>query len=290
MELQTITRRAAPEHTDEPGWRLGLAEGRPVRLPQRFCLRTVGAVRSGRTLALAALAEQTVAQGGAVLWVDGRVHPQIGATLRAQASRHGVPFCTTDDRTDDAQVVAQLFARGGVGHCVPTRSHHDLPVWRVRTQRMLRTIATRDLAASLGPILIVFNEIAGRYAGEALGLAGLPQRLRAAGHNLVFSDPEIAQEATDVAAYARQFLFHRVETAASCQYAQHVIGAWPAGPSFMGFAWGSPAYRSLAEDLHLLEWGQGIWYADGESRLIRAECPTGFARASGPLLVDPGRH
>ncbi|WP_432262823.1 hypothetical protein [Cupriavidus sp. TMH.W2] len=283
-------RRQANEAAGAPGWRLGLAEGRPVRLPQRFCLRTIGARRSGRTLALAALGEQTLAQGGAVLWMDGHLHPPIGATLRQQAQRHSVPFCTTDDSTDDPAVVAQLFARGGVGHCVPNRSHGELPVWRARTARMLRAIAARDLGASLGPILFVFNEIAGRYAGEALGLAGLPQRLRAAGHNLVFSDPEIAQEATDVAAYARQFLFHRVETAASCHYAQHVIGPWPAAPSFMGFAWGSPSYRSLEEDLRLLEWGHGIWYADGKSRLIRAEHPTSFARATGPLPLETGRH
>ncbi|WP_454727719.1 MULTISPECIES: hypothetical protein [Cupriavidus] len=268
---------------------VGTAEQAGVWLPPRCCLRTLGAVGTGRTLVLASLAEQTLAQGGAVLWADGRVHPQIGATLRESAARLGQNYVTTGLANDDAQVVRQLLTRGGVGHCVPGSAHEDPRQWRARIHQLLREIGHGNLAGCLGPVLFVFNEIAMRYPGEPLGLGGLAGRLRAAGHSMVFSDRELAQDATDVAAHARQFLFHRVETPGSLAYAAHVIGPWPAVPRFLGLSWGTPAYRRLDEDLSLLDAGRAIWHADGESRLIRATRPAGFA---GPrrVLGEPGRH
>lgn len=213
-------RRAADEHRSCRELVLGCAGITPILARRPIFLRSLGETGSGRSMAIVGLAEQMLAGGGAVLWIDSSNHPRVASALQKLADRYMVNYAASSEFSrGDQAAIANLMALGGIGHCVPAQ---DLSLGmpkdkytRSRLEAILRTLGTCELKGlgEVPPTLIVFNQVVGAFEGRAMGLGSLPARLRGGGHSIVFSDATILADALDVSAHVRQYLFHRMHYA-----------------------------------------------------------------------------
>lgn len=283
---------ALPAQRHRPTYLIGHAGSEAIAVSGTLFLRTFGAIGSGRTIALAGLAEQSLARGGAVLWVDADLHPNIGATLRTLAMRYDLPYADTGVDRGDADVVRAFLARGGIGHCVPPKRRPGAGEIRTRVASVLAALAALAGRQTPGPSLLIFNEVAAAFDGRAAGLGALPAQLRSGGHGFVFSDVAVRAEALDVQAHVQQYLLHRTDDAKTRELALSVIAQWPPLPRSR-FGW--PGHRvargnaPLLEDLPLLDSGYGIYHAKGCSVLVKAARPMAtHTGADLPFVI--GRH
>ena len=221
-------RRATDEHRSRCELVLGRAGAAAVVVRRPLFLRSLGETGSGRSMAVMGLAEQILASGGAVLWIDSGSHPRVASALRKLADRYSVNYgASCDFSRGDQAAIANLMALGGIGHCVPTYEP-TLGLARDKNTRsrigsILRTLGECELKGlgEVPPTLIVFNQVVGAFEGRAIGPGSLPARLRGGGHSIVFSDTAILTDALDVSAHVRQYLFHRMHYA----HALHLVRA-----------------------------------------------------------------
>jgi len=199
-----------------------------IAIRRPMFLRSLGETGSGRSIAIMGLAEQMIANGGSVLWVDSGLYPRVATMLRKLAAKYSVSYAASGDFADgDQAAIASLMKHGGVGHCLPAHMApagvHEGAAARSRIANILRVLSDSELNGwgNAPPTLIVFNQVVGAFQGRAMGLGSLPARLRGSGHSIVFSDTAIEADALDVAAHVRQYLFHRMDSA----QARHVVDA-----------------------------------------------------------------
>ncbi|WP_199032181.1 hypothetical protein [Ralstonia sp. ASV6] len=194
------------------------------------------------------------------------------------AARQRVQYArTTDFLRGDEAVVETITTRGGIGHCVPERdaaeSGHLQQLTRLRMAGVLHALTERA-SASAHSLLIIFNQTVAAYEGRAIGLGGLPARLRSVGHSVIFSDTSIGNDALDVAAQARQFLFHRLEGEQPTRLATSMVpGVAPALRAAADWR-GIDGAEAMAKQIPLLVDEYGVFCADGHWTLIKTATPS----------------
>lgn len=278
------TKRANVEHQSSRELVLGREGVVSISARRPLFLRSLGETGSGRSMAIMGLAEQMLAGGGAVLWIDSGNHPRVARALQKLADRHLVNYAASNESSrGDQAAIANLMALGGIGHCVPG---NDIPsgmpkdkYTRMRLGNILRTLGSCELKGlgKVPPTLIVFNQIVGAFEGRALGLGSLPAKLRGGGHSFVFSDTAILNDALDVSAHVRQYLFHRMPYAhalrlvkalrPACRQAQEQVSAFFA-PSE------GDADEVLAQQIAQLVDEYAVYCANGDWRVLRSAAPS----------------
>ncbi|MBA9846707.1 hypothetical protein DEE93_17310 [Ralstonia pickettii] len=277
-------RRANDEHRSCRELVLGHEGPVPISAGRPLFLRSLGETGSGRSMAIMGLAEQMLAGGGAVLWIDSGNHPRVARALQKLADRYFVNYASSNEFSrGDQAAIANLMALGGIGHCVPEDDlRPEMPkdkYTRTRLGNILRTLGACELKGlgKVPPTLIVFNQIVGAFEGRAMGLSNLPAKLRIGGHSFVFSDTAVLNDALDVAAHVRQYLFHRMPYAhalrlvkalrPACKQAQAQVSAFFA-PS------GADADEVLAQQISQLVDEYVVYCANGDWTLLRSAAPS----------------
>jgi len=263
-------------------FQIGHAGDEPIAIQSPMFLRTLGVTGSGRSISLLALADQQLARGGAVLWVDAYTHPKVAAALRQLSMRYKVGYTHTGSfQRGDAAVIASLIALGGIGHCVPsTEPTLDLDEsarTRTRVGGILKALTESQLRGA-APVLLIFNQVIAAFDGRTVGLGGLPAKLRHAGHDIVFSDTSVKVDAPDVAAHSRQFLLHRMQLAHARRTISSVLPesrSWRTGsarsvvrPSDL------TEHEALARQISLLLDHFAIYCVDGSWTLLKSAVPS----------------
>lgn len=263
---------------------LGCTGNDPVVVRRPMFLRSLGETGSGRSIAIMGLAEQMLAGGGAVLWIDSGRHPRVVAALQKLADKHVVNYGASSQFTrGDQAAIANLMALGGIGHCVPAQDPpSDMSkdkYTRSRIGSILRTLADCELKGlgDVPPTLIVFNQVVGAFEGRAMGLGSLPARLRGGGHSIVFSDTAIMSDALDVAAHVRQYLFHRMHYAHARHLVETLRPAYRQAQSQVSAFFARPAgdeNEILARQVSQLMDGYAVYCTNGDWTLLKSAAPT----------------